>query len=278
MMKFILSAALVASAAMPAWALSTPEAGRFDYRVKFVDYNAQDVVKLVAHYGYQIDVVMADDEAVVDGGVFLGDANAWKFGTHRNHVFLKPSAQFAETNLTFLTNKGRSYSFLLDAHVNKQGPATFDMYFQVNFRYPEEEARLQAILAKAEAEQKRLDDARNTVVEPTNLNYQAQGSELFTPDAAYDNGTFTYLVFNGNREIPAVFVVNEDGSESLVNRTIEGEKIVIHGIAGKFVLRKGNSVTCIFNDSYNANKGGPNVERNGSPVPTIQRVTKGVKE
>ncbi|MFX7709184.1 TrbG/VirB9 family P-type conjugative transfer protein, partial [Acinetobacter baumannii] len=51
---------------------------------------------------------------------------------------------------------------------------------------------------------------------PKNWSYSVQGSASVTPDAAWDDGKFTYFRFVGTREMPAIFLVNEDGSERLV--------------------------------------------------------------
>jgi type IV secretion system protein VirB9 len=265
--------------AMSAFALDTPRAGAYDYRVKYVDYNPADVVKLVAHFGYQIDIVLAEGESVVPKGVYMGDGDAWQFGTLANHIFVKPKEEGGKTNMTVLTNR-RAYSFDLSSHWSKNNrDNSNDMYFQVNFRYPADEAakaaseatRAAAAQAMAAAK-KRLDDKLAQKYETLNRNYFVQGSEELAPDEASDDGRFTKLVFKGNREIPAIFIVNEDGSESLINRSVEGDTVVIHALAKKFVLRKGNSVACVFNESFDAVGLG---NATGTTIPGVERTIKG---
>lgn len=276
-MRTLLFAALIAVSPM-SLALDIPKPGRFDHRVTHVVYNPEDIVKLVAHYGYQIQIVLAEGEYVLPKSVFMGDSEAWQFGTIANNVFIKPQQENGRTNLTFITNK-RDYGFELSSHWSRKGSASKDMQFKVKFRYPDDEAKRalerdagdaarQTAAASAAALKARLDGN----APPVNFNYFVQGSEELAPDAASDDGIFTRLKFSGNRQIPAIFVVNEDGSESLINRHVEGDEVVIQALARKFVLRIGNSVACVFNESYDP-KG--HSTRSGATVPGIERVIKG---
>jgi len=254
------------------YALETPKPGVNDRRVRYVDYNPGEVVKLVGHFGYQINIVFAEGETVLPKGVYMGDRKAWSFATLGNNVFIQPSEENGQTNMTILTNR-RSYTFDLTSHWSKKNRSdTDDMYFQVNFRYPKEEAAKVAAAAAAAIEKQRVDKKLAATYETTNTNYTVQGSDDVTPDDVSDDGTFTKMTFRGNRPIPVIYLVNADGSESLVDRTVEGRTIVIHATAKKFVLRKGNSVACVFNESYD-----PVGRENstGTTIPGIERTIKG---
>ncbi len=50
---------------------------------------------------------------------------------------------------------------------------------------------------------------------------EGAGSQDIVPTLVFDDGRFTYLRFPGNREVPAVFHVLGDGSETLVNARME---------------------------------------------------------
>ena len=117
------------------FALETPHSGRFDRRVKHINYNQQQVVKLVGHYGFSTDIAFAVGEAIKQ--IAMGDADAWAVTPVDNHIFIKPKAEIAVTNMTVLTNK-RVYNFELSAHWSKNGahPHPNDMMFSVQFNYP----------------------------------------------------------------------------------------------------------------------------------------------
>ena len=58
--------------------------------------------------------------------------------------------------------------------------------------------------------------------------------------------------FAGNREIPAIYMVQSDGNETLIpwDARQSGEVAVIHGTSREFRLRRGGDVLCIFNEAY----------------------------
>ena len=52
-----------------------------------------------------------------------------------------------------------------------------------------------------------------------------------------------------NAEIPAIFAVNDQGYEALVNFRIVDEYVVIEQVSGQFTLRSGGDVVCVYNNS-----------------------------
>lgn len=273
-----ISLAVVAAAlwVLPAsvFALAVPQGGPHDQRVKFIDYNAAEVVKLVGHYGFSTHIQFAVGELVEQ--IAMGDKKAWEVAPVDNHLFLKPVGDKATTNMTVVTTR-RVYNFELSAHWSRKGHSRpSDMFFQVNFRYPQDEAA--KALAEAEARELRERMRRDSEPVPANWNYWAQGSEEVTPNRAFDDSRFTYFKFSNNREMPAVYVVNPDGSESLVNTHIDPERsdtIVVHKIARQMVLRKGASVACIFNKAFDPEGIGNPA---GTTVRGIERVVKGAEK
>jgi len=71
------------------------------------------------------------------------------------------------------------------------------------------------------------------------------------PTEIYDDGRFTYFRYDNAKDLPAVFRVNADGSEAAVNSHVEGDTLIVHETAEKFVLRLNNTVLGIENRSYN---------------------------
>jgi type IV secretion system protein VirB9 len=85
---------------------------------------------------------------------------------------------------------------------------------------------------------------------PVNRDYWYCGGSTLQPVAASDDGVQTRLTFSSRGEWPAIFVHNEDGSESLLNFHAEGTTAVVHRVARKFVLRRGQLVGCVENRGY----------------------------
>jgi len=113
-----------------------------------------------------------------------------------------------------------------------------------------------------------------TLPEGSNFDYWVAGSELISPTGARDDGRFTYLLFSNNRDMPAVYMVDEDGKESLINTHVEGNTIVVHLVVPKLKLRKGDAVTCILNKAFDL---GDYNDRSGTVTPGVERTVREVK-
>jgi type IV secretion system protein VirB9 len=226
-----------------------PKGGPYDARIKTVAYNASDVVKIIGHYGYSTDIEFAPGEHVQN--IALGDSLAWEVAPAGSHLFVKPREDKAVTNATVVTNK-RVYQLSLDArHVaGLTGAHSAGMFFEVRFRYPDDAAAL-AQAQRAGADRARLLAKLDATPKPINWDYYACGERSLWPSEVYDDGRFTYLRFPNAQEIPAVFIINADGTESLVNGEMRNDDYVVQTTARKFVLRRGKSVACIQNRSYN---------------------------
>jgi len=232
-------------------AKSIPQGGAADARIKKVDYDMDDVVQIVGHYGYSTHIQFADGEDVES--VALGDSLAWEVSPVGNHIFMKPRENDATTNMTVLTTK-HVYNFALLAYQNKN-IENDNLYFQVRFKYPEQEAadaekarRLAERKRKAEKVKELLADTDNEAV---NWNYSGQGKESVKPDLVWDDGNFTYMKFGANRDMPAVFIKDDtDKKEALVNSHVEDDVIVLHRLSPKFILRKGRAVAAVINNAY----------------------------
>ncbi|EGX9545927.1 P-type conjugative transfer protein VirB9 [Salmonella enterica] len=252
-----------------AFALEIPKGGVYDKRVKFISYNTEQVTKLIGHYGYSTDIQFAPGENVTN--IAMGDPDAWDVAPVANHIFIKPTGDNASTNMTVLTDR-RVYTFDLSAN-NK---TTGDMYFQVNFRYPQDEAAKRIAEDDARRLKQRLNE--KTPNAWTNWNYWVFGSRAISPIRVWDDGRFTYLKFSGNASIPAVYIKHADGSESLVNPAMDSEHtdtMIIEKVAAKFTLRKGQYVVNLFNESYNPNG---LINTNGTTSPGVKRVIRGGTE
>jgi type IV secretion system protein VirB9 len=242
-----------------------PSAGYRDTRVKTVAYDENDVVKVVGRYGYSTVIEFAPGEVVTD--VALGDTLAWEVAPSKNNVFVKPREDKAATNMTVVTDK-RVYHFMLQAarHTNTSPK---DAFFAVRFKYPAEEAA--KLAAEREAQQAKA--ALAIQPKPVNWDYWACGARQLRPTEVYDDGRFTYLRFPGAQEIPAVFIINSDNSESLANGQMRGDKFVVYATAKKLILRKGKSVACVENRNFNWY--GIYTD-NGTTSPHVQRTVQGI--
>ena len=266
-----LAAALVAAALAAAGSASAeilPPRGTVDPRVRVVAYSPDDVIRLHGYVGYQIHLQWAEGEEFVSLG--SGDVGGFDIGTEKNHLFIKPRAERVGTNLTVLTNR-RAYQFDYSAsRAPRNAAALRDMIYSVRFTYPEDDARRAAAAAERQRAEAQL--AQAAAARPRNDDYWFCGSATLRPLAAFDDGVQTRLRFASRAEFPAIFVRNDDRSESLVNFNVEADEVVIHRVARSFVLRRGELVGCVVNQSFDG--GGERLKTN-TVVPGVQRDTLG---
>ena len=240
---------------------NTTTPGTTDPRVRTVAYNERDVVKIVGHYGFQTLIQFGNGERIEN--ISIGDSLAWQVVPNErgNLLFVKPIEKNADTNLTVVTalpkrrssgSGQRIYNFALTAD-QRTKHADPSMTWTVRFHYPADD---QARLLRGEALDRLARDALfsggNLDSGPTdwNFDYSFAGKRSQVPKRIFDDGRFTYFEFDDITDTPAIFLVDEQRNESLVNYQVEGRYVVVHRVARQFTLRNGNSVTCIFNDAY----------------------------
>ena len=97
------------------------------------------------------------------------------------------------------------------------------------------------------------------------------GGEYIQPTLVFDDGRFTYFRFPNSREMPAPFAIGADGQEVRVNFNIDGDLMVVHRIAPRFVLRLGEAVAGIWNEIYDHDGVATD---NGTVVPDVYRATR----
>jgi type IV secretion system protein VirB9 len=258
-------AGLALSAAAIVDAEVVPAAAGLDARIRVADYDPGQVYVLHGRVGYQIDLQFDSEESFV--GLAAGDIEGLNFVAQGSHLFLKPRATGVLTNLTVLTSK-RQYQF--EYAVPAPGAAALPTaMYVVRFRYPHSVA---AAVAATEAErdlEQHLDQAPEA--RSHNTDYWFCGNDLLRPAAAWDDGVQTHLLFGQRAEQPAIFVRNDDGSESLLNFNIEAGEMVIHRIARRLILRRGALTGCIVNKGFSGTG-----ERlpSGTIAPDVQRTSR----
>ena len=259
---------------------------RGDSRVRQVLYDESEVVQIVTARGAGTQIVLGAGEHIVRAG--MGDnaeaegcgrtsnvdrtnegVSDWKISACKgdSDIFLKPGSHAHNTNLIVHTDR---HDYAFDLVVLPAASGNADAMYRVTFSYRDELAKYDA--ARAEAS---LIAQREAVLAiKRNLAYAMQavhGSDDITPSAMWDDGRFTYIEIPGNRKIPSVFRVAEDGSEHVPDKHMEGDRIVLHEVARRWVLRLGDEAVELWNNAYDLN-GVPPVD--GTTVPGVVRELK----
>ncbi|RRD63913.1 P-type conjugative transfer protein VirB9 [Comamonadaceae bacterium OH2310_COT-174] len=253
--------------------------GSADARVRVVDYNPKQVYTIKTFYGVATHIQLSQDEMITDFA--LGDEKAWQSSNRGSNFFIKPAAEYGDTNLIIVTTK-RIYHFSLKVAPldknNKDAWKDSSLIYSLAFRYPDEERAKREAQAALERDkkkrievQKELDSTRSR--KGHNLNYWVAGDEEVSPTGAYDDGTFMYLTFNANRDFPAVYEEDSNGKESLVNvNTISTNTIEVRRMVRSLILRRGDKVARIINKSFDIDAGSDPVS--GTVSPRIERIIK----
>lgn len=261
MKNAVVLALVLAACARPAAALDQPVPSAYDPRVKSVIFNPGDVVQLNTVVGVATHIILEKGETYITHA--FGDSDAYAFVIKKHHIFIKPKAERADTNLIVVTDR-RSYKFRLTYRRTRT-----DATYELAFIYPDTTARLDhEAAARAEIER-----SFNKGAEAYNLAYAMSGDTAIAPVNVWDDGRFTSFKFAANTDLPAIYAVDADGNESIVNRTTVGEGnsiIVMHKVHPKWILRLGDQALAVFNESYNAT-GKANTSRTASD--TVQRIS-----
>ena len=216
---------------------TSPSPGLLDARIRAAPYSADQVYVLKGFVGYQTDLEFDTGESFV--GLGAGDIDGLSFVAQDNHLFLKPKAAKVGTNLTILTSR---HTYQIDYSATAALPdASEPVTYVLRFTYPvspkDTGEASDRVLA---AESKR----------PRNIDYWYCGDPSIQPSAASDDGVHTRLTFAAKAEQPAIFVLNEDGSESLLNFSMDEGDVIVHRVARRLILRRGHLAGCVVNKGY----------------------------
>ena len=221
-----------------------PQKGAHDERIRRAAYSSEEVYTLYGYVGYQIDLQFEEGETFV--GLASGDIEGLSFVSQGNHLFIKPKAPIIGTNLTVLTSR-RPYQFEYTASWRHPNPERDEIIYALRFTYPAP-ALPAAMPNKAAQTDAAL--AQGAFTRPHNIDYWFCGAPSIKPTSAWDDGVHTWLTFEPRAELPAIFVRNEDGAESLLNFSVEEGALVIQRVAHRFILRRGKLTGCIVNAGF----------------------------
>lgn len=243
----------LAGAGWALWALcalargeAVPLPTNADARIQTVRFTGEEVIRVTGAEGVVTTLELAQGEQIKDFA--MGDREAWHAAVQGNLFVFKPKEVRADTNLTLFTDR-RAYLFQL--RVAARGAR--QVAYWVRLQYPEQEAgtpeAVAARLAAAQRRQVREDLAAVAREGALNHDYWIVGPRELQPLAMHDNGRQTFMRFSAAEPLPAAFVIEADGSESLFDYHVEGDTMVLHRVVRRVLLRRGAMVAGITNRS-----------------------------
>lgn len=287
--------ALICACSMPA-AAQTPNAGQAsDPRLREIVYDPKSVVTIPVKRGVVTLVMLDADEAIAEVAAGLGgdcskaDA-AWCIAAQPGgrNLFVKPKSTASAANTVAVVTDRRSHSFrfVVLADGDPKPPV-----YRLVVKAPAVRIATPGRLAQRDGPalpplatlppaplpptpQQLVSERLQAKAQVLNSSYsiaEGDASEDIVPALIFDDGRFTYLRFPGNREVPAVFHVLGDGSETLVNAQMEDDLLVVDRVSRRLMLRAGSSVVAVWNDAFDLDGVPP--ER-GTTVPGVRRALK----
>jgi type IV secretion system protein VirB9 len=208
--------------AAPVLAQVQPQPVGGDPHLQAVDYDPGQIVRLRGAPGYEMMIELSPDEQVKS--VALGDGSAWQVSVNKEgeRLFLKPAQPDVSTNMTVVTSV-RVYNFDLAA-LSAPSP---DMPYTVQFRYPAPKAGT-------------ADGGYVDVASVTRRisRYKVGGDRQLWPTTITNDGQHTFIDWPRSAPIPAVYAVDANGHDALVNGMMGTDDIyVVDGVPDRLIFR-----------------------------------------
>lgn len=252
-----------------------------DPRLKEVWYDPHAVITVPVRRGVVTHVVLDPDESITEVGTGLGadcgkpDAS-WCVAAQPGgrHLFVKPKSTAHGSNNVAVVTDQRSYAIrfvvLPDGDTR---PPVFRLAIRAAAPRPISAQPTPAVIAppapnEAEIVAERL-KAAPAVANASYAIAEGSASEDIVPTLVFDDGRFTYFRFPNNREVPAVFHVLADGSETLLNTRMEGDFLVADRVSRRLMLRAGSAVVGVWNEAFDIDGVPPS---GGTTVGGVERV------
>lgn len=125
---------VVAFLAIPAFAYVAGTPVPTDSRIKTLVYNANDVYRVLTHYGYQMNIEFGKDEEIET--ISVGDRVGWQITPAEDRLFIRAMDDKSHTNMTVITNE---HTYQFDLYSSKPGENGWDeLVYVVRFFYPPE--------------------------------------------------------------------------------------------------------------------------------------------
>lgn len=266
-----------------------------DARLREVVYDPNTVVTVPVKRGVVTLLVLDADEAISEVGAGLGGdcakaEAAWCIAAQAGGrtVFIKPKSTAAAANTLAVVSTRRIHNFrflvLADQDprpsvyrlVVKAPPPAVRVAPSASLQsMPTLNVPLLRLPQRPSAEQlvsERL-QAKPAVRNTRYALAEGDDSQDIVPTLVFDDGRFTYLRFPGNREVPAVFHVLGDSSETLVNARMEDDLLVVDRVSRRLMLRAGTAVVGLWNEAFDLDGVPP---EQATTVPGLRRVLRPV--
>lgn len=252
--KFLFALALLVSASARGEMQSLPMPA--DNKLVIFNFDPNDTYTVLTMPDAVTDIQLMPEEKV--SAMAIGDSVQWIIAKADGHIFVKPIRPNIFTSATVVTDK-RTYQITL-----RSSPIGGKWYQRVSWNYPElliiaqqqaeerkkvdEDAKKKAAEEKREQQEMVVSKSSGSPVDNLNFEYEVSGDADFKPIQVFDDGKFTWLKMNKKaQELPALFLMAEDGKFELVNYIRQDEFLKVQRLFPRAVLKLGKAEVQIVN-------------------------------
>jgi type IV secretion system protein VirB9 len=225
--------------------------------VQSYDYQPDRIYPVYTGLGITTLIELSPNEKILDYST--GFSTGWELTRRDNVFYLKPRNIDVDTNMMVRTE---THSYIFELKVVATDWKTLDsaraagVQYKISFTYP-----AQASFTKEVAKAEEPPELDTSLVKGRSYNFDydyampANGAPWLVPASVYDDGRFTYIKVSDTRQFPtgnfpAVYMrQREHGDDAVVNTTIEGNTIVIHGTYPFLVIRHDSGVVGLRRNS-----------------------------
>jgi type IV secretion system protein VirB9 len=217
-------------------------------QVDVYDYRPDQVYQVRAALGIATQIELDPAEEILDYST--GFSSGWDLTRRGNVFYLRPRDVDVDTNMLVRTH---SHAYIFELKVVASDWTSLEqarragVQYRIGFRYPADASFKPPIdEPTSHGLSVALEKGREYNFE---YDYAARRGEAWlVPANVYDDGSFTYVQMGDQAKLPsggfpAVFGrEREDGDDFVVNTTVDGGTVVVHGTYPFLVVRHGRSV------------------------------------
>lgn len=220
--------------------------------------------QVLTHYAYAADAIypvhtglgittqieLSPNEKILDYST--GFSSGWDLTRRENVFYLKPKNVDVDTNMMVRT---ATHSYIFELKVVATDWKTLaearrdGVQYKITFTYPADTS-----FSHEKKKQLQTPAQDSTLLPDRSYNFdydyatRSKVAPWLVPVNVYDDGRFTYLRMSDLKQFPsgdfpAVYMREQaHGEDSLVNTTVEGNTIIVHGTYNYLVIRHGSDV------------------------------------
>lgn len=219
--------------------------------VQQYEYQPDRVYQVRTGLGITTQIELSPYEKILDYST--GFSSGWELTRRENVFYLKPKNTDVDTNMMIRT---ATHSYIFELKVVATDWKALDqakragVQYKITFSYPSD-----AAFAKSEDEQSAAPALNTALVKGRQYNFDydfathnAKKAPWLIPVNVYDDGNFTYIKMSDMKQFPTgnfptVYMrEKEHGPDAVVNTTVEGNTIVVHGTYPYLVIRHDSNV------------------------------------